>query len=199
MKKGSFSKKPDFHFPPLLRKLKRGGPAVTLPKDAGLIIGYVGLGKSSRVLELGSGSGFMTVQMANIAKEVVSYEKRGEFLELAKGNVERAGLDNVTFKHQDVLEGIDEEDGSYDFVFCDIAEADKAAKMAHKALKKDGFMAAHCLHAEQAKALHLEAERHFSEVFTIEGITREYEAREFGFRPKHFGLMHTAYLVIARK
>lgn len=199
MKKGSFSKKPDFHLPPLLKKLKRGGPAITLPKDAGPIIAYAGLGKDSKVIELGSGSGFMTVQMANVAKVVVSYEKRDEFLELARANVERAGLDNVEFKHRDVLEGIDEDDGGWDFVFCDIAEADQTVEMAHKALRKDGYMAAHCLHSEQAKALHLALEPRFSEVFTIENIVREYEVRDFGFRPKHFGLMHTAYLVIARK
>ena len=192
-------KKPEFHFPPLLKKLKRGGPAVTLPKDAGTIIAYTGVGKDSRVVELGSGSGFMTVQLANIVKEVVSYEKRKEFLDIAQKNVERAGLDNVTFKQQDVLEGIDEQDESFDLVFVDIAEADQVAEMAHKALRKGGFMAAHCLQAEQAKLLHLEAKKHFSDVFTTESVMREYEAREFGFRPKHFGLMYSAYLVFARK
>ncbi len=192
-------KKPDFHFPTLLRKLGRGGPAVTLPKDAGLIIGYTGIGKESRVLELGSGSGFMTVQLANIAKEVVTYEKRDEFLKIAQENVKKAGLENVVFKHQDVLRGINEEDGTYDLVFVDIAEADAMAETASKALKKGGYLAAHCLHSEQAKLLHLVSLKLFSEVFTIEGMVREYEVRDFGFRPAHFGLMHTAYLVIARK
>ena len=191
--------KPDFHFPPLLRKLKRGGPAVTLPKDAGFIIAYTGIGKDSRVIELGSGTGFMTVQLANIAKEVVSYEKRQEFMTLAKENAKRAGLNNVTFKLKDVLEGIEEQDGSWDMVFCDIADAEKAVPLMHKALCKDGFMAAHCLHSEQAKALHLAAKEVFSDVFTMEAISREYEVRDFGFRPAHFGLMHTAYLVFARK
>ncbi len=192
-------KKPDFHFPPLLRKLGRGGPAVTIPKDAGMVIAYTGIGKDSRVLELGSGSGFMTVQLANIAKEVKSYEKRKEFLDLAEANVRKAGLTNVEFKLHDVLHGIEEGDGSWDLVFCDIADADKVAAAASGALKKGGYLAAHCLHSEQAKALHLEAMKHFSEVFTVEAIMREYEVREFGFRPKHFGLMHTAYLVFARK
>jgi tRNA (adenine57-N1/adenine58-N1)-methyltransferase catalytic subunit len=191
--------KPDFHFPPLLRNLKRGGPAVTLPKDAGMVIAYAGLGKDSRVIELGSGSGFMTVQMANVAKEVISYEKREEFQELAMGNAKRAGLTNVTFKRRDVLEGIDEKDGSFDLVFCDIAEAEKVVQMAHDALKKGGCLAAHCLQSEQAKRLHLAASPVFSEVFTTEAIMRDYEVREFGFRPANFGLMHTAYLVFARK
>ena len=191
--------KPDFHFPPLLRRLKRGGPAVTLPKDAGMVIAYTGIGRDSRVLELGSGTGFMTVQLANIAKEVVSYEKRKEFLDIAEDNVRRAGLKNVSFKLHDVIHGIDENDGSWDLVFCDIADAEKTAGAAHAALKKGGYLAAHCLHAEQAKALHLEAQNHFAEVFTLECLMREYEVRDFGFRPAHFGLMHTAYLVFARK
>jgi len=190
---------PDFHFPPLLNKLKRGGPAITLHKDAGLVIGYTGIGKESRVVELGCGSGFMTVQLANVVKEVVSYEKREEFFELAKSNVERAGLRNVEFKFRDVLEGIDEKDGSRDLVFIDISEPEKMVDAAHDALRKNGYLAAHCLQTEQAKTLHLAAQKRFSEVFTIEGMVREYEARDFGFRPKHFGLMYTAYLVFARK
>ncbi len=192
-------RKPDFHFPTLLRKLSRGGPAVTMPKDAGMVFAFTGIGKESKVIELGSGSGFMTVQLANIAKEVKSYEKRKEFLDLAESNVRRAGLENVTFRLHDVLHGIEESDGSWDLVFCDIAEAEKMAAPAQAALKKGGYLAAHCLQSEQAKALHLEAQKHFSEVFTVENIMREYEVRDFGFRPRHFGLMHTAYLVFARK
>ena len=124
-------KKPEFNLPPLLKKLKRGGSAITLPKDAGMIIAYSGIGKESRVLELGSGSGFMTVQMANVAKEVISYEKREEFQELAKSNVKRSGLENVTFKFGDVLKDVDEEPESFDMVFCDIAEADQELVKSH--------------------------------------------------------------------
>lgn len=192
-------KKPEFHFPPLLRKLKRGGPAITQPKDAGLVIAYTGIGRESKVIELGSGSGFMTVQLANVAKEVVSYEKRKEFLEIAKENVKRSGLENVTLKLRDVFEGIDEKDEAWDLVLCDIPESHKTVEMAYAALKKKGYLVGHCLQAEQAKALHLEAEKHFEEVFTMEGTLREYEVKEFGIRPKHFGLMYTAYLVFAKK
>ncbi|MBI5226946.1 methyltransferase domain-containing protein [Candidatus Micrarchaeota archaeon] len=191
--------KPDFHFSALLKRLKRGGPAITHPKDAGLIIAYTGLNKESKVIELGSGSGFMTVQMASIAKEVVSYEKRKEFLDLAQSNVMRANFGNVTFKFRDVLSGIDEKDQTFDLVFCDIAEADKIAKYAYDALKKGGYFVCHCLQSEQARLAHLEAQKSFSEVFTIEGTIREYEAKEFGFRPQHFGLTYTAFLVFARK
>jgi len=189
----------DFHFPVLLRRCKRGGPAVTLPKDAGLVIGYTGIGRESRVLEFGTGSAFMTLQMANIVKEVITYEKRAEFADLAELNIKKSGFTNVTVKRKDVFEGIDELAGSFDLVFCDIAEAEKIAVRAHELLKSGGFLAAHCLNIEQAKALVLEAGKHFRDVFMADSIVREYDVREFGTRPKHFGLMHSAYLVFAEK
>ncbi len=189
--------KPDFHFPNTVKKLKRGGPAVTLPKDAGMIIAYSGIGKDSKVVELGTGTGFMTVQLGNIAKEVITYEKRKEFAELAEANVKKAGLKNVKLKEADVLEGFKEKDA--DLVFCDIAEAEKIVEDSHSALKKDGMFAAHCLNIEQAKALFLELKKNFRDVFMIENIIREYDVRDFGTRPKHFGMMHTAYLVFAKK
>jgi tRNA (adenine57-N1/adenine58-N1)-methyltransferase len=190
-------KKSDFHFPPLLRKLKRGGPAITLPKDFGIVAAYTGIGKNSFIVEIGTGSGFMTVQLANVAKEVVTYEKRQDFAKLAEENIRKSGLQNVRLKIKDALDGIDEKD--VDLVFCDIPEAEKVAASAYDALKKDGFLAAHCLNVEQAKALVLECKKYFEEVFMVECIVRQYEVREFGTRPKHIGLMHTAYLVFARK
>lgn len=189
--------KPDFHFPALLKKCKRGGPAITHPKDAGMVIAYTGIGKDSTVVELGSGSGFMTIQLANIVNKVTTYEKRKEFQELAIHNVKKAGLDNVEFKLKDVLDGIDEHD--VDLIFCDVPEPERTIENLLAALKEGGWMAAHCLNIEQAKKLHLAAEKIFRETFTLDCVVKEYDVREFGTRPKHFGLMHTAYIVFARK
>lgn len=190
-------KKPEFHFPPMLKKCKRGGPAVTHPKDAGAVFAYTGVGKGSSVIELGSGSGFMTIQLANIVKRVVTYEKRSEFQEIAKANVERCGFDNVEFKLRDVFDGIDEVDA--DLVYCDIAQPEKMIDQIHAAIREGGFLAAHCLNIEQAKDLHLAAEPLFKKVFTIDVTVKEYDVRDFGMRPKHFGLIHTAYMVFGRK
>ncbi|MBI5222984.1 methyltransferase domain-containing protein [Candidatus Micrarchaeota archaeon] len=191
--------KDDFHLPPFARKLKRGGPATTHPKDAGLVLGYTGITKESRVLELGCGSGYMTVQFASIAKEVVSYEKREEFLVLAKENVQKNHLDNVTFNHKDVHEGISETPDSFDLVFVDIADAERIVPVAHSLLKKGGYLVGHCLQMDQARKLQLELQKQFSESFSLESSIREFEAREFGFRPQHFGLTYTAIMVFGRK
>ncbi len=190
-------KRPEFHFPPLLKRCKRGGPAVTHPKDAGAVIAYAGIGKESFAVELGSGSGFMTIQLANIANRVVTYEKRLEFQKIAMANVGRAGLENVEFKLKDVFDGIDETEA--DLIYCDIAQPEKIINEMHHAVRDGGFLAAHCLNIEQAKEFHLAAKSIFTKVFMIDVSVREYDVRDFGVRPKHFGLLHTAYLVFARK
>ncbi len=193
----STMKKPEFHFPPVFKKLKRGGPAIIQPKDAGMIIAYAGIGQKSRVLECGSGSGFLTVVLGSVAHEVISYEIREEFLKLASENVKRAGLENVTFKHADILNGIEEKE--LDAIVLDMQYAEKSVSNAHAALKKDGFLVGYLPNIEQAKEFYRACEPLFSKAFMLENIVREFEVREFGVRPKHWGLTHSAYLVFAQK
>jgi tRNA (adenine57-N1/adenine58-N1)-methyltransferase catalytic subunit len=47
---------------PLLRKLKRG-PQVVLPKDIGMILGFTGVGKTSKVVDAGAGSGWLAISL----------------------------------------------------------------------------------------------------------------------------------------
>lgn len=186
-----------FHFPNLLKKLKRG-PAIMQPKDIGLIIGYTGIGKESVCVDAGTGSGFLTIALANICKKLYSYEKKMEFFQLAQENIKRTGLENVELKNKDVFEGIDESE--IDLVVLDLPNAERAIKFAYSSLKKEGWLIGYLPNIEQAKIFHLSChEAMFSEIFTIEGIVREYEVREYGVRPMHIGLIHTAYLTFARK
>lgn len=48
-----------------------------------------------RALEIGTGYGFQTALMAQLAAEVVSVERRPELAATARSNLERAGIDNV--------------------------------------------------------------------------------------------------------
>lgn len=186
-----------FHFPSILKKHKRG-PAIIQPKDAGLIIAYTGIGKHSLVVEAGAGSAFLTAMLANVCKKVYSYERKPEFYELAKKNLERAGIDNVELKHKDILEGIEERE--VDLVSLDMPDAEKAVASAHAALKNEGWIVGYLPNVEQAKSFYMECHKNgFAEIFMLEGIVREYEVREYGVRPCHIGLTHTAYLVFARK
>lgn len=184
-------------FPPMLSGMKRG-PAVIIPKDIGLVISYTGVGKKSKVLEAGAGSGFATIILGNIAKSVVSYERNAQFFEIASKNVERAGLSNVKFKNADILEGIKEK--GMDLILLDMPDSEKAVGDARDSLAEGGFLVGFLPNIEQAKEFFLKCEETgFRETFMLEGIVREYDVREYGVRPKHVGLVHTAYLVFSRK
>ncbi len=188
---------PEIRFPPVLSGMKRG-PAVILPKDIGLVISYTGIGKNSKVVEAGAGSGFATVILGNIAKSVVSYERNKDFAEIAEKNVSRANLKNVKIKNSDILLGIKEK--KVDLVLLDMPESSKALSSAYSALAKDGHVVGFLPNMEQAKEFYLTSEKTgFSNVFMLECIVREYDVRTYGVRPKHIGLTHTAYLVFAQK
>ncbi|MGC9005796.1 MAG: tRNA (adenine-N1)-methyltransferase, partial [Candidatus Micrarchaeia archaeon] len=124
-------------------------------------------------------------------------ERREEFAEIIRENVEKAGLENVEIKLKDAGEGIDEKD--VDLITMDTPEAVLLLENAYSSLKKGGYAVAYLPNVEQASELYLKAEKLFEEVFMLENIVREYEVREKGTRPEHFGLFHTAYLVFCRK
>jgi tRNA (adenine57-N1/adenine58-N1)-methyltransferase catalytic subunit len=187
----------EVRFPPILSGMKRG-PAVIIPKDIGLVIAYAGLGKKSKVLEAGAGSGFATIILGNIAKSVVSYERNEQFFAIARANVKKAGLTNVKLKNADILEGIKEK--GLDLILLDMPDSEKAVDGARESLVEGGFLVGFLPNIEQAKEFFLKCEESgFRETFMLEGIVREYDVREYGVRPKHVGLVHTAYLAFARK
>jgi tRNA (adenine57-N1/adenine58-N1)-methyltransferase len=183
--------------PPFLRKLKRG-PAVILPKDAGYIIAHTGVGKESVVVECGGGSGFLTVQLAKVCKKLITFEKRIEFAEIIKLNLNKMSIDNVTLVVENFFDvDLDE---TIDLLVLDMKDADKAIKHGWGWIKEFGWACAYLPNIEQAKNFYLTCEElEARELSLVEIIKREYEVREQGVRPKHLGLMHTAYLVFAQK
>ena len=92
-----------------MMKVKRN-TQIIYPKDAAIILQKTGLGEGMTVVESGTGSGSMTIALANAVKpggRVYTYEKRDEFRKIAMKNVETAGLsDYVEFKAGDARDGI---------------------------------------------------------------------------------------------
>ena len=101
----------DAKFLDFLEKFKRG-PQVINAKDVGQIITLTGLGKGWKVVEGGSGSGFLTCWMGHMGCKVHTYEHREDFFKIAKRNVDSLGLKNVkvnlgnVFKMKEKIERI---------------------------------------------------------------------------------------------
>jgi len=70
-------------------------PQIIPLKDIGSIVATTGVNKNSKVVDAGTGSGALSFFLANIVKEVTSYEIRKDFIKIAEENIEQLQLKNV--------------------------------------------------------------------------------------------------------
>ncbi len=181
----------------MYRKLKRG-PQVILPKDIGIIITFSGIDKNSICVDAGTGSGWLAVSLARVAKAVYSYDMRDDFLAIAEKNRQILGLDNLVLKKGDVFNRIDEK--GVDMIALDMPSSDKALSNAKKALAPGGSVVGYLPHMEQVKAFVKKLNSlKFEDIYTVEVNVRDILVREEGIRPSTKGIWHTAYLVFAKK
>ncbi len=197
----------EFHVLPvslkdLFDKGLRRGPQVVLPKDAAQILAYADLRPGSRVVDCGTGSGWLAIFLGSLVRptgKVYTYEIRDEFFRLARENIRRAGLEDViVLKKKDVYKGIDERE--VDLVTVDVPEPWKVVPHAEDALKVGGYLAVFspCVESVQETYRAL-SPRRFSEVVTIECLVRELLVRPGATRPSNEMVAHTSYLTFARR
>ena len=182
----------------LYRKIKRDAQIIPL-KDIGLIIVETGINKSSRVLDAGSGSGALACFLAAIAKEVVTYEIREDFIEIVKSNIEFLNLKNIKIKNKDIYKEID--DKNIDAVILDVPEPWNAIENCAKALNPGGFLVSYSPSIPQVADFvnALRKNERFVYLKSVEITEREWEVEERKVRPKSSGLGHSGFLSFARK
>jgi len=181
-------KAPDF-----FEHARRSG-APMLPRDIGLVIAYTGMNRQDRVLDAGTGSGIAVIFFGGIAKEVVSYESRPEFAEIARQNIREAGLDNVTVISGDVLGA----EGDYDIVHYDMTISPEHISHAFSLLRHGGYLACYTPFIEYLCNVMDAATPLFSDVRAVECIEREMSRTKRGTRPST-RIGHSGYLIFARK
>jgi len=180
------------------RKIRRSPQIIPL-KDLAFIVSETGINKESIVVEAGTGSGASACFFANLVKEVITYEIRQDFLEIAKENIEFLNLKNVQIKNKDIYDGIDE--GDADLVLLDLPEPWKAIESATKSLKTGGFIVAYSPTIPQISDF-VEEARKKNELLILkiaEIAEREWEAMERKVRPKSQAIGHSGFMVFVRK
>ena len=175
---------------------------IILPKDLGQIIMNCSIEPGSKVLEAGIGSGSLTIALANTVGtngQVISYDKRTDFIEHALKNIKNAGFEKiVTTKNQDITSKIDEK--NLDAIIIDIPNPWDAIKNAYECLKNGGYLCCYSPLIRQVEQAIEEIKKHrFIEIKTFENIQREMIVSEYGTRPSFNMLGHTGYLTFARK
>lgn len=180
------------------KKIKRLPQTIPL-KDIGLILVETGINKNSTVLDAGSGSGALTIMLANFVKKVISYEIRKDHLKIAEENVEKLGLKNVKFKQASIYDGIDEK--NLDLITLDLPEPWKALKHCVKALKVGSFIASYSTTIPQVMDFINEVlnEKKLFHVKTIEIQEREWSVEGRKVKPKTISIGHSGFLTFVRK
>ncbi|MDT7905825.1 MAG: tRNA (adenine-N1)-methyltransferase [Sulfolobales archaeon] len=174
---------------------------VLYPKDIAYMIYSSGIRAGSKVLEAGTGSGFLALTLAyflNNTGKVISYDVRKDMQEAARKNAETLGFTNIEFRLKDVREGFDEEEA--DAVFLDMPDPWNALRAAHNALKPSASLVVFVPTVNQVEKVALAMQANgFTDVHAEELILREYQVKENAVRPRNVGVVHTGYIVRARK
>lgn len=180
------------------KRIKRG-PQIITRKDIAAIIAETGINKDSKVVDAGAGSGALSCFLANICKEITTYEIREDFIKIVKKNKEQLDLKNLKIKNKDIYNGIDEK--NIDLITLDLPEPWLAIEPAKKALKTGGFLVSYSPTIPQVMDFinKIESEKNFLHIKTIELIQREWEVNERKVRPKTTQTVHTGFLSFVRK
>jgi len=180
-----------------LKKAKRG-PQIILPKDAALIISITGCSPNWKIVDAGTGSGFLALFLGNLGCKIYTYEKRKEFYKIAKNNIKKFDLKNIFLKNLDITKGIREK--NIDLITLDMKNPEKVIKHAFKALKSGGWITIYSMHIEEVKKVVNELKKYdFINIKILESFQREWQSVKQFTRPKTYMLAHTGFLTFARK
>lgn len=180
------------------------GAQVIYPKDSAQIIAMGDIFPGARVLEAGAGSGALTCSLLRAVGEhgsVVSYERRAEFAEVAKANVETfygGSPANWRLEVGDLGEATPPE---VDRACLDMLEPWLMLDTVSRVLVPGGLLVGYVATVTQLSTL-VEAMRAagtFTEPQAFETLVRPWHVVGLAVRPEHRMVAHTAFLVITRR
>ncbi len=175
------------------------GPQGVLPKDAAMIVAHTGIGKNSKVLDAGTGSGHLAAFLARVIDPTIltSYEVRKEFIKVAKKNLDFMNIKNVQIRNKDIYKKIDGR--KYDLITLDLAEPWKVRDL-KKALAAGGYVVAYLPQMTQVTQFVNFCEKQNILVERIMEVQERYwEVHGRIAKPRYLQQDHTAFLVFARK
>jgi tRNA (adenine57-N1/adenine58-N1)-methyltransferase len=205
------------------------GAAVVYPKDAAQIIALADIFPGARVLEAGAGSGALSCWLLrNVGEDglLVSYERRQDFADIARDNVERffggphpawqlrvGDLLEVTGEGAGAGPGSDGTAGpevpphptgpadSFDRVVLDMLAPWEFARLAAEVLIPGGVLCCYVATVTQLSRTveSIREQSSFDEPAAWESMVRGWHADGLAVRPEHRMVGHTGFLITARR
>ena len=181
------------------------GAAVVYPKDAGQVVHMADIFPGARVVEAGVGSGALTMSLLRAVGDdgrVSSYERRADFADIARDNVEGFfGGPHPAWSLTvgDLVETLDETD--IDRVVLDMLAPWDCLDAVSRALVPGGVLICYLATATQLSrtAEALRAQGSFTEPHAWESLVRGWHLEGLAVRPEHRMVGHTGFLVTSRR
>lgn len=189
------------------------GAAVVYPKDAGQILAMADIFAGARVVEAGAGSGALSCWLLRAVGEaglLVSYERRADFAEIARQNVERYfGGPHPSWRlvtgelpaNGAANLGAAGDDAGFDRVVLDMLAPWEYANTAAMSLRGGGLICCYVATTTQLSRTveALRTQGSFDEPAAWESLLRGWHVDGLAVRPEHRMVGHTGFLVIARR
>jgi tRNA (adenine57-N1/adenine58-N1)-methyltransferase catalytic subunit len=181
------------------------GAAVVYPKDAAQIIAMGDVFPGARVVEAGAGSGALTCSLLRAVGDtgrVVSYERREDFAEVARRNVERFfGGPHPAWELREGDVAKHPPDEPTDRAVLDLLAPWEVLDAVSAALVPGGVLVGYVATTTQLSRLveALREHRGFTEPAAWETLVRPWHVVGLAVRPEHRMVGHTAFLVTARR
>lgn len=183
----------------ILANIERG-PQIVNKKDLGTMIFKSGINENSNVVEIGIGSGFLTVSILYYLKsgKLTSYDISEKIAKNVLENLKRFGLErNWFYKIRDFSEGIDEKD--IDAIFLDIPEPWNGLEKLKGKLKKGATIVIYLPNITQVNEMVNSLKKeNFSSIEILETIERHWISGFRELRPENYGILHTSFIIFAR-
>src|SRR5689334_7299950 len=181
------------------------GAAVVYPKDAGQIVAMADVFPGARVVEAGVGSGALTMSLLRAVGDeglVHSYERRADFADIARVNVETFfGAPHPAWQITvgDLADSLQERD--VDRVVLDMLAPWECLDAVASALVPAGVLICYVATATQLSRV-AEAVRddgRYTEPAAWESMVRGWHLEGLAVRPQHRMVGHTGFLVTTRR
>ena len=183
------------------------GAAVIYPKDAAQIVAMADIFPGAQVVEAGAGSGALSCSLLRAVGphgKVTSYERREEFLEVARRNVTQYfGGDHPSWDLRlgDLTEELPQLGHQVDRVILDMLAPWECVDVVAEALRPGGIVCVYVATTTQLSRVveTLRAHGGFTEPHPWESLVRDWHVEGLAVRPDHKMIGHTAFLVTARR
>jgi tRNA (adenine57-N1/adenine58-N1)-methyltransferase len=189
--------------PQLVPNLPRSAQVI-YPKDIGPILVWADLFPGARVVEAGVGAGALSIALLRALGregELISYELRADFVQLARKNVSRyfGPTPNWTIKSGDIA--LELAETAIDRVILDLPEPWLVIERAWRALRPGGILLCYLPTVLQVKSLvdALREDRRFACLETSENLMRFWHFKGQSARPQHRMVAHTGFITSARR